>query len=571
MNSDNRNLLIAMVLSIAVLFGWSAFSPDPVVPTASEPSTEFVDGEQVVVKDGNEGPLGAAAPTVIRERAEVLAESRRVPIDTPALSGTINLSGARIDDLRLLRHHESLDGEADIRLFSPSGAPDSYFAEFGWTGQGDLPDASTQWTADGERLTPETPLTLAWTNDVGVRFLIELSVDEDYLFTARQRIENRGDQAVVARPYGLVARDGTGPDESTFNAHIGPIGVFDGEFADVEYEDIVDEGGRIDNSSTGGWLGFTDKYWLTAIIDEPNAPVRTNFRASGDRYQATMQGEPMAVGPGTAAGDTFRLFAGAKEVEVLDRYENQVGIPLLERSVDWGWFRIIVKPIHALLTWLFAFAGNYGVAIILLVLIIRIVLFPIANKQFESMAKLRRIQPKMKAMQERYKDDKPKLQQEMMKLYKEEKANPIGGCLPVLLQIPIFYALYKTLLLSIEVRHQPFALWIKDLSAPDPLTPVNLFGFLPFDPPGFMAIGVLPILLGITMFIQFKLNPAPMDEMQKKVFSILPWVFMVIMAPFAAGLQLYWMVNNIFSIAQQWYLIKKFPADPAPDAAKPAK
>ncbi|MBV7256309.1 membrane protein insertase YidC [Pacificimonas sp. WHA3] len=569
MTSENRNLLLAMLLSIAILFGWSAIS-DRFFPTANEPSTEIVDGEQVILDNTDAGPVGMA-PAAKRDRAEILSEGDRVRIATPSLIGSVNLTGARIDDLLLERHHQTIAGKDDIRLFSPSGADESYFAEFGWTGQGDLPNADTVWTADRTELTPDTPVTLAWTNGAGARFLIELSVDEDYLFTVRQRIENRGSEAVVARPYALIARDGTGPDESTFNAHVGPLGVFNGEFSDVEYEDIVDEGGRVDNASVGGWLGFTDKYWLASVIADDKAAVRTNFRASGERYQATMQGDPLAIGPRSAGNSSFRLFAGAKEVDVLERYQDVVGITLFERSIDWGWFRIIVRPIHALLSWLFEIVGNFGWAIICLVLIIRIVLFPIANKQYESMAKLRRVQPKMKALQERYKDDKQKLQQEMMKLYKEEKANPLGGCLPIFLQIPIFYALYKTLLLSINVRHEPFALWIKDLSAPDPLTPVNLFGLLPFDPPGFIAIGVLPILLGITMFIQFKLNPAPMDEMQKKVFSILPWVFMVIMAPFAAGLQLYWMVNNIVSIGQQWLLIKKYPADPVPEPIKDKK
>ncbi|MGB7405643.1 MAG: membrane protein insertase YidC [Pacificimonas sp.] len=564
MNDENRNLLLAMVLSIAILFGWAAIS-DQFVPTASEPSTEFVDGEQVVLEDDDDGPLGAATAVEIRDRAEVIGETTRVPIRTPALIGSINLTGARIDDLLLERHHQTIAGQEDIRLFSPSGVENSYFAEFGWTGDGDIPGPSTRWVADGDELTPDDPVTLAWTNDQGQRFLIEIAIDEDYLFTVRQRIENRGSAAVVARPYGLIARDGEGPDPDTFNAHVGPTGVYDGATTDIDYDELVeDEGGRVDYSSTGGWIGFSDKYWLSALIADNDQAVRANFRAASDRYQATMQGDPLAVGPNGGASTSFRMFAGAKEVDLLDRYQAEEGIPRLENAIDWGWFGFIAKPIYQLLAWLFGLVGNFGVAIILLVVIIRILLFPIANKQYESMAKMRRLQPKMKILQERYKEDKPKLQQEMLALYKEEKANPVGGCLPIFLQIPIFYALYKTLLLAIDVRHEPFALWIKDLSAPDPLTPVNLFGFLPFDPPGFLAIGVLPILLGFTMWLQFKLNPAMMDEIQQKVFSILPWVFMFIMAPFAAGLQLYWTINNIISIGQQWLLIKKYPPDPTP-------
>jgi YidC/Oxa1 family membrane protein insertase len=381
---------------------------------------------------------------------------------------------------------------------------------------------------------------------------------------------NRGNQALVARPYGLVARVGTGPDQSTFNAHTGPIGVFGGKTNyDNNYDDIDEApGGQIDFRSKGGWIGFTDKYWLSALIPANDQTFDANFRSGGDaRYQAGVRGEPIAVGPGQTASTTTRLFAGAKEVDVLDRYQDGLGIPRLGSAIDWGWFEVIAKPIFHLLDWLFDKTGNLGVAIIGLTILIRFVLFPIANKQYASMAKMRQVQPKMKALQERYKDDKLKLQQEMMELYKTEKVNPLAGCLPILLQIPIFYALYKTLFLVIDMRHQPFYLWIKDLSAPDPLTPVNLFGLLPFTPPPYIGIGVLPILLGITMWLQQKLNPQPLDEIQQKVFAILPWMFMIIMAPFAAGLQLYWTVNNIISIAQQWVLIKKHPA-PAPEPAK---
>ncbi len=564
MNGDNRNLLLALVLSIAVLFAWSALS-ERFLPTAAEPSTEFVEGEQVVLPDPDAGPLGAA-PVTLRERSAVLSDSPRVVIDTPALSGSINLTGARIDDLLLKRHFETLEDDSNIRLFSPAGARGSYFAQIGWTGQGELPTAKTRWEADAERLTPDNPVTLAWTNGSGVRFLIEFAVDENYVFTARQRIENRGASAVIARPYGLIARDGIGDDESTFNAHVGPISATAAETSyELDYDDVAEAPGRMDVDASGGWLGFTDTYWLSALIDE-TGPVTANFRkgARAESFEAVMQGEPLAVGPNAAATSAIRIFAGAKEIDLLDRYE-QGGIARLESSVDWGWFGLIARPIYHLLAWLFGMVGNFGVAIILLVVIIRVILFPIANKQFESMAKMRRLQPKLKVLQERYKEDKPELQKQMMALYKEEKANPLAGCLPILLQIPIFYALYKTLLLAIDVRHEPFALWLKDLSAPDPLTPVNLFGFLPFDPPSMIAIGVLPIFLGFTMWLQFKLNPAPMDEMQQKVFSILPWVFMVIMAPFAAGLQLYWTTNNILSIAQQYVLIRKYPPDPVPE------
>ncbi|WBX84753.1 membrane protein insertase YidC [Sphingosinicella microcystinivorans] len=562
--SENRNMFLAILLSIVVLFGWAAIS-ERFFPTPK--SNEPVSAAQTA---DSAAPV-ATAPTVLRDRAAVIAEGERVAIRTPALSGSINLTGARIDDLLLLRHDETLKKDsAKVRLFSPSGAPGAYFAEFGWTGAKTLPTAATVWKANAPTLTPEQPVTLSWTNADDQTFLIELSVDKDYLFTAKQSIVNRGNAALVARAYGLVARVGTGPDQSTFNAHVGPIGVFGGKTNyDYNYDDIDEAPAReVDFRSKGGWIGFTDKYWLSALVPGNDTTFDANFRSGGDeRYQAGVRGEPVAVGPGQSAAVTTRLFAGAKEVDVLDRYQDDLGIVRLGSAIDWGWFEVIAKPIFHLLDWLFEKVGNLGVAIICLTILIRFVLFPIANKQYASMAKMRAVQPKMKALQERYKDDKLKLQQEMMELYKTEKVNPLAGCLPILLQIPIFYALYKTLFLVIDMRHQPFYLWIKDLSAPDPLTPVNLFGLLPFTPPAFIGIGVLPILLGITMWLQQKLNPQPLDEIQQKVFAILPWMFMIIMAPFAAGLQLYWTVNNIISIAQQWVLIKKHPA-PAPEPVK---
>jgi YidC/Oxa1 family membrane protein insertase len=326
----------------------------------------------------------------------------------------------------------------------------------------------------------------------------------------------------------------------------------------VDWETLDENKAGVTRDSRGGWLGFTDKYWLTALIPADGAPVEASFRKSDSgAYQADYAGAPFLVAPGQAVTAETRLFAGAKEKQFLDRYENE-GISKLSKSIDWGWFEWFMRPIFNLLNWLFGQLGNFGLAIIALTVIVRTILFPIADKQFRSMAGMRKVQPKMKAIQEKYKDDKPRLQQEMLNLYKEEKINPAAGCLPILLQIPIFYALYKVLLVSVEMRHQPFYGWIKDLSAPDPLTPVNLFGLLDFTPPAFLAIGVLPILLGITMWIQFKLNPQQPDPVQAQIFSIMPWVLMFVMAPFAAGLQLYWVTNNILSIGQQAWLYKRY-------------
>lgn len=560
---NNRNMILAIVLSALVLFGWS-FVSDRWFPTANPPSTQMVDGKQVPVANPQTGTPLPNGPAVMRDRAVVLAEAPRVQIETPELKGSINLKGARIDDLTLTNYNETIAKNAPpVRLLSPSGAKHSYFAGFGWAGQGvSVPGADTVWTADGTRLTPETPVTLNWDNGQGQRFEIAIAVDHDYMFTVRQKVSNTGQGAIAAQAFGYVSRDGISADPDSWTIHTGPIGVFNAKANySINFKD-VDEAGNagIQNASKGGWLGFTDKYWLTALVPDQASSMNGTFRVGTDKnYQADFTQDTVVVAPGKAVTTSSRFFAGAKEVAVLNKHQ-EAGVPLFSYSIDWGWFWFFEKPFFGLLDWLFKLFGNFGVAIIGLTLIIRVLMFPIAQKQFKSMAGMRVIQPKMKALQERYKDDKPKLQQEMLALYQKEKINPLAGCLPIILQIPIFYALYKVLMLTIEMRHQPFVLWIKDLSAPDPLTPLNLFGLLSFTPPSFLALGVLPILLGISMWLQFKLNPAPADPIQQQVFGIMPWVFMFIMAPFAAGLQLYWLTNNILSIAQQKWLYSRHPA-----------
>jgi YidC/Oxa1 family membrane protein insertase len=369
-------------------------------------------------------------------------------------------------------------------------------------------------------------------------------------------VTNASGQPLSVRPIGLVSRSSQSVDHSTWQNHTGPIGVFNDK-ADysIDWKDL-DQGKSESFQTDIGWLGFTDKYWLTALA--PKAPMTGEFRKSpSGGYQADYALAPANVAPGQTLTTETRLFAGAKEKTLLGRYE-EAGIPKLSKSIDWGWFEWFMRPIFSLLLFLFHATGNFGVAIICLTLIVRAIMFPIAQKQFASMAAMRKIQPKMKALQERFKDDKQRQQQEILKLYQAEKINPAAGCLPILLQIPVFYALYKVLLVSVEMRHQPFVLWIKDLSAPDPLTPVNLFGLLHFTPPSFLAIGVLPIMVGATQWLSMKLNPQPMDPAQAQIFAIMPWFLVFIMAPFAAGLQLYWMTNNLLTIAQQWHLYRKF-------------
>jgi YidC/Oxa1 family membrane protein insertase len=561
--NETRNMILAVVLSALVLLGWSALS-DRFLPTATPPKTTVENGQVKPIPRPEADPT-ADAPPALRSRAAVLGATPRVRIETPSLRGSLNLRGVRMDDLMLVRHSQDLRRNSPpIRLLSPAGAPGAYFASFGWLGEGvQAPDANTVWQANSDVLAPGRPVTLSWTNPTGQRFELIVSVDAGYLFNVRGRVANGGAGPIAIRPYALVSRAQKAADPDAWTHHVGPIAFMNGAADyDVDY-DTLDEAGTTGASftSNGGWLGFTDKYWLTALAPVGDAALNASFRRSAaGGYQADYARQPTIVAPGQVLASETRLFAGAKEKELLDSYEAQ-GIPKLSKSIDWGWFEWFMRPIFQLLLWLFHALGNFGWAIIALTFIVRLLMYPIFDRQFRGMAAMRVLQPKMKEIQERYKDDRERMQRETIELYKREKVNPAAGCLPIFLQIPVFYALYKVLTVSVEMRHQPFYGWIRDLSAPDPLTPVNLFGLLPFTPPGLLAIGVLPILLGVTMWLQFKLNPAPMDPIQKQVFSIMPWVMMFAMAQFAAGLQLYWVVSNILGIAQQKWLYHKYDTE----------
>lgn len=565
---DKRNWITAILLSAAILLGWN-FVSQKFFPTPKKPDvTTTVAGAPSATPAGTapSGIPGATAPagqTILPVEA-ALASGSRVAIETPALSGSINLVGARIDDITLTKYRQTIKKNAPpVRLFAPGNTKAAYFASVGWAAQGfEAPGPNTVWTATGTRLTPTTPVVLSWANATGQSFRIEYSIDAHYLITAKQTITNAGTAPVNASSFALIDRLGkpTDPHEQTsWTNHIGPTGMVDGksEFG-VDYKNL--DNGETFKYGSAGWLGFTDKYWLAAIIPAKGERVTASITApAADKYQTLFARPYTAVAPGKQITTNSRIFAGAKEVSILSDYQDNLGIPRLSNAIDWGWFEFFEKPIFKLLDWLFNQVGNFGVAIMLLTVIIRALMFPIANRQFHSMAQMRLVQPKMKALQERYKDDKPRQQQELMKLYKDEKINPLAGCLPIVIQIPIFYALYKVLMLTIEMRHQPFALWIRDLSAPDPLHFLNLFGLLNFTPPSLLAIGPLALVLGITMFLQFRLNPQATDPVQQQVFKIMPWMFMFIMAPFAAGLLLYWITNNCLSIAQQQFMYRKFP------------
>jgi YidC/Oxa1 family membrane protein insertase len=557
---NSRNLILAVVLSAVLLFGWD-FAMSRLYPQPDGPARPVAEerADTPAERAGGTGP--AAEIATARDLQTELVAAERVRIDSPEVIGSINPVGARIDDITLKTHRQSVDANSGpVRLFAPAGTPAQQFAQFGWVGEGiRLPTAQTVWQAEGGPLAPDRPVTLTWDNGEGQQFRIVFTIDDKYMLTVEQTLANTGAGPVVAQPFAFLNRTSRTADLDTWNVHSGPIGEFGGavnfdwDYDDVEEERTVSPPGR------SGWLGFTDIYWLSALVPQDGARTTADFRSLGsEQFRADLIYDPVTVAPGRQVSRTTRLFAGAKESEVLDDYEA-AGIDKFGLSIDWGWFRWFEKPIFWLLNQLYDLAGNFGVAIMLLTLVIRLLMFPIAQKQFASMAQMRAVQPKMKALQERYKDDKPRLQQEMAKMYKEEKINPLAGCLPIFIQIPIFFALYKVLLLAIEMRHKPFALWIDDLSAPDPAHILNLFGLLDFTVPGFLAIGPLAVLLGVTMWLTFKLNPTAMDPMQQQIFAIMPWVLMFVMAPFAAGLLIYWITSNVLTLAQQSYLYSKHP------------
>jgi len=570
--NNQRNILLAVALSALLILGWDVamryFYPQASVMAESDQPAGAIsadatgDGEPIT---GRTREGGLTDPEMVKQEAAdlktALASENRVPVEAAEFAGSINLVGARLDDLVLKTHRQTVKKDSGpVRLFSPQGTPAQHFAQFGWVGNGaKLPDAKTVWTADGGKLTQDSPVTLTHDNGEGQLFTIELSVDDHYMITAKQTVANTGAGPIVAQPFALINRTSDTASQDTWNVHSGPIADADGAVQfDLDYDDLEEEGSQSIDGGTD-WIGFTDIYWLSALIPQEGEPVDADFRSLGDRhFRADAIYQPVTVAAGQQVTRITQLFAGAKESSVLRGYEAQ-GISNFGKSIDWGWFEIIAWPIWWLLTKLYSLVGNFGVAIILLTVIIRGLMFPIAQKQFASMAAMKAVQPKMKAIQERYKDDKQRQQQEVMKLYKDEGVNPLAGCLPLLLQIPIFFALYKTLILAIEMRHKPFALWIQDLSAPDPLHILNLFGLLPFDPPGFLAIGILAVLLGVTMWLTFRLNPSAMDPIQAQMFAFMPWILMFVMAPFAAGLLIYWITSNILTLAQQSYLYSKHP------------
>ncbi|WP_421702735.1 membrane protein insertase YidC [Aliiroseovarius sp.] len=573
MDDQNKNLILAMVLSLLVIGTWTLlFPPEPVAPP-TEPVTAQTEGSIV--------PPAADAETSAPDTQD-LAEAEevgRVEIDTPALSGTISLLGGRFDDLSLKGYREDLAEDSPIvTLLRAQGQAHAYYALYGWVPGGqtvseDVPGQNTIWTVEqGETLSPDSPVTLKWDNGNGMIFRRTVSVDDKFLFTITQSVENTGDAPQRMAPYGVLARHGEPADmKGFFILHEGIIRQGDTELEEMDYDDAADltyddrEGARADilTVEENGWIGFTDHYWMTTLIPAPgqqfNAAVR--YSETRDQYQTQIRLPTIDLAAGDSAEVTTQLFAGAKEWEAIRTYQNEGGIHRFLDSIDWGWFFFLTKPIFAVLHWLNGLIGNMGWAIIGLTLIIKALLLPLAWKSYVSMAKMRELQPEMEKIKEKAGEDKAKLQQEMMALYKQEKVNPASGCLPILLQIPIFFSLYKVIFVTLELRHAPWVGWIRDLSAPDPSSILNFFGLLPWGVPelgvlGFISLGILPILLGVSMWLQQKLNPSPTDATQAMIFAWMPWVFMFMLGTFASGLVVYWIANNTITFIQQYTIMR---------------
>ncbi|WP_332718154.1 membrane protein insertase YidC [Pelagibacterium mangrovi] len=582
MNENNRNMILAVVLSMLVLFGWQFFIAGPQLEQAqrqaeltSTQQTEQQAGDLAAPAADGTIPTAAGDSTVFANRDEALASTDRVAIETGSLSGSISLTGARIDDLHLTRYNETPDPDSPtITLLSPVGSPQPYYLEQGWVAAAGtnvaVPDGQTEWTLEsGETLTADTPVTLTWDNGQGLTFRRTIGVDENYMFTVDQSVENAGTADVTLFPYSRVARLYTPQTQNFFILHEGPIGVLgDANLVERSYSDLEGEQ-QIDFASTGGWLGFTDKYWATAIIPPQDEAINARFyhgtgSPSGNDYRANfVSQQAVSVPAGGSASHQSLAFAGAKVESIIDSYERGYGIDRFELIIDWGWFHFITKPMFYLIRLLYEFLGNFGLAILAVTVIIKAIFFPLANKSYASMANMRRVQPKMKEIQEKHKDDRAAQQQAMMELYKTEKINPVAGCWPILIQIPVFFSLYKVLFVTIEMRHAPFFGWIQDLAAPDPTTIFNLFGLLPFDPStvpvigSFLMLGVWPLIMGITMWVQMRLNPAPADPTQAIIFNWMPVIFTFMLATFPAGLVIYWAWNNFLSIVQQWVIMKR--------------
>lgn len=579
---DSRNMILAVVLSVIVLFGWQYFVAGPQMEQAAlqaERAATLAAGDEtadlpLATSTGDSvAPATSSSLSFESREAAILGQPNRIRIDTIDLLGSINLVGARLDDLELKEYHETVDDTSPIiSLLTPSGAPNAYFVEQGWVnagGSATVPDSKTEWQVEsGNILNENTPVTLVYDNGEGLIFRRTFEIDDHYLFTVTQTIENNGAGDVALFPYSRVARHGNPNVQNFFVLHEGPLGVLgDENLIETTYGDL-EKDGQVDVQSTGGWLGFTDKYWATAIVPDPSATVNARFSHSRpgalDIYQTSfVEQNAVVTAPGATSTRLSYVFAGAKVESRIDAYEKEFGFDRFELLIDWGWFHFLTKPMFYVIRWLNSVLGNFGLAILAVTVGVKAIFFPLANRSYASMAAMRRVQPEMKAIQEQHKEDRAEQQKAMMELYKREKINPLSGCWPVLIQIPVFFSLYKVLFVTIEMRHAPFFGWIQDLAAQDPTNVFNLFGLLPYDPTvlpligPFLAIGIWPVLMGITMWVQMKLNPPPPDPTQAMIFSLMPILFTFMLGTFPAGLVIYWAWNNFLSVVQQWFIMKR--------------
>ena len=570
---DQKNFVIAIVVSLAILLGFQYLYEMPRMRAqkAAEGTQQTeLSQQKPVARPAPSGsvPSGSAtqAPAAV-DRATILKSQPRVRIESPRIIGSIALEGARIDDVTLATYRETIDPSSPpITLLNPAGTEDAYYAESGWVPEDRavaVPTAETRWTADRDTLTPDQPVTLSWDNGHGLRFERRFSIDRDFIITVTSRVANTSGQPVSLMPYGLILRAGMPQTLGYYILHEGPIAVFNDRLDEINYKDVV-KAGTISETSTGGWLGITDKYWLVSLIPEQKETIAAHFIHTvpdgRDRFQVDYLGAAQSVAPGASTSSTLHLFAGAKEVKLLAHYRDALAIPKFDDAVDWGWFWFITKPMFQALDWIYKQVGNFGIAIMILTAMVKLLFFPLANRSYVMMSKMKALTPEMTAMRERFGDDRQRLNQEMMALYKKHQVNPMSGCFPIVLQIPVFFSLYKVFFVTIEMRHAAFYGWVHDLSAPDPTTVLNLFGLFPFAPPGILepiSIGAWPLIMGCTMFLQQRLNPQPADPVQAKVFMFMPIIFTFMLAHFAVGLVIYWSWNNLLSMAQQWVIMRR--------------
>jgi YidC/Oxa1 family membrane protein insertase len=584
---NNRNFFITIALSVAILTLWQVFYMNPRIEAEREAARIETEQQQQqeaqsqspAAGGGAGSDLPAASPSsdlpgapsgggqaaAGGNREAGVSGEGRVRIETPRISGSLNLTGARLDDLLLKDYRVTVEKDSpNIQLLNPASLPNGYYIETGYIGTaetGSVPGPDTQWrVAEGDVLGPNSPVTLTYTNEAGLTFTRIVEVDENYLFTFSDTVENASGQPVTLRNYGRTTRIGKPETTGIYILHEGLIGVTGEEgLREIDYSDVEEE--RIEpGKSSDGWLGITDKYWAVTMVPRTGTSFQPRYSYFDDgraRYQADYLSDPLTIQAGGTANTETLVFAGAKEVNVVDAYETEHNIRQYDLLIDWGWFYFITKPMFYLIDWLFKLLGNFGVAILATTVVVKLIFFPLANKSYKSMANMKKMQPAMLEIREKYADDKMKQQQAMMELYKKEKINPLAGCWPILIQIPVFFALYKVLYVTIEMRHAPFFGWIQDLSAPDPTSIFNLFGLLPYDVPGFLLIGIWPLIMGITMFLQMRMNPTPPDPTQAMIFNWMPVVFTFMLATFPAGLVIYWAWNNFLSILQQGVIMKR--------------